>query len=1770
MTTSQFLSSLKRTCNVNLRLLMVLFFLLSALNFQVESASAAPAGTALQFDGTNDYVTFGDTRLVSGTLTGTPTWNTTANSRLGDSSLTFNGSSQYVTFGAAPSLNTTYFTLETWFYMTGTGATTSTGTGGVTAVPLVSKGRGESETTGLNVNYFLGIAGSSPYYLAADFEAYAGGANYPVTATTTAITQNAWHHAAVTYDGCWNLYLDGVSQAFTGTTCPGVAPDYTSTQHAALATALTSSGVAQGYFAGRLDEARIWNYARSQAEITGSMNSESLTPANGLLASWSLNDGSGTTAANINRLGVTSFTLESWVYRNAGGATMSTGTNGFDGGGSRPAGLYPVLMKGRGEAETPANVNTNFAMGVTANGFLGADFEDTYNGGNHPAWGTTPIPTGTWTHLSATYTGTCWALFVNGVPDTLNTLATACPSFTPEASSYQQAALSAGINTNGAVDVGYFSGIIDEARIWNYARSQAEISANLYQELTSGTGLMARWGLNEGTGTTTASSVGSFPGTLTAGPTWVAGFEIPTTEPPAAPTSLSTTPSGTQINLGWTDNSTNETGFQIERSTTGSGGPFSLLITTAANAVSYVNSGLDPSSQYCYRVRAVNIIGNSAYTDVVCAMTAAEPAFALQFDGSNDYVTFGTALALNATNFTLETWFYWTGGGVTMTTSGTQGLPSVYPLVAKGRGEADGSNVDTNYFLGIDSATGALAVDFEDMASGMNHPYISSLPVTTNTWHHAAVTYDSVSAVYTVYLDGVIAGTSDLGSNVIPRYDSIQHASIATALTSTGAAAGYFQGTMDEVRIWNVVRSQAEIRSTINTGITSGTGLLGRWGMLEGSGTTIASSVGTIPGTLTNGPTWITPGAPFNLTFDTIPPAAPTLLTAIGASGSVTLDWSDNVETDLYGYNIYRSLTSGGPYSRVNSILVAPSTYADSGLTNGTEYFYVVRAIDRSGNESGNSNETYAIPNIDLGSALSLTSAGGTYATFGDPAKLDLATFTIETWFMRTGAGTTSTTGSSGITNALPLVTHGSPQEEGGTIDANWVLVINDDTDTIAADFEDNATGLNHPVSGITPIVNGVWYHAAATYDGTTWRLYLNGNLETTLAVGAFSPRSDTTQHAALGTMLETDGTSTNGFFQGTLDEARVWNRALSQAELLATINEQITSGSGLVARWGMNEGSGTVVGDSIVPAANGTIINTNYAWVPGAPFNLALAPNTPTLVSPADLATGVPTSTPLTVHVTDAHPSDLTVSFYGRIKNGPPGTDFTLIAIPDPQYYAASYPSIYNTQMDWVTANRTNSNIVFVGSLGDNVDVSSNTTQWTNAQNAWNRLLTNNVPYGLVAGNHDGAPASTANFNTYIGSQVATQAAYQGRYGTTDYDNTYFFFSGGGMDFIAIFIEYDDTMTSTSHSVLVWANGILGANPDRRAIVFTHNLLNGNSFSTQGQTIYNALRANSNLFLMLGGHLDIAGQRSDIYNGNTVYSLRSDYQNQLSQQSGYMRIMRFSPADDTIYVTTESPLSGVPDLTDTANQFSLPYAMGGGDLFELIGTTTVPTGSDATVTWSGLTAGIEYEWYAVSTNTAGSTASPTWSFTTSGTTNQAPTDLTLTPTSIAENQPSGTTVGALTSTDPDAGNTFTYTLVSGSGSEDNGSFTISGSNLLTAVAFDFETKSSYSVRIRTTDQGGLFYEEAVTITVTNVNEAPTINEGASTPVTMSEDGSPTPFNLTLHATDVDAGTTLTWSIASPASHGTAKRLRHGDFGERRLQPNRQLQWLGCFHRPGL
>ncbi len=114
---------------------------------------------------------------------------------------------------------------------------------------------------------------------------------------------------------------------------------------------------------------------------------------------------------------------------------------------------------------------------------------------------------------------------------------------------------------------------------------------------------------------------------------------------------------------------------------------------------------------------------------------------------------------------------------------------------------------------------------------------------------------------------------------------------------------------------------------------------------------------------------------------DSVAPATPTALLATSGPLSIMLDWDDNFEGDLSGYVLYRSTTPGGPYTEVASD-ISTSDYTDNGLKADQTYYYVVSAVDNSGNESAQSAEASAIPDSSGGGVggLDFPATDDTYA----------------------------------------------------------------------------------------------------------------------------------------------------------------------------------------------------------------------------------------------------------------------------------------------------------------------------------------------------------------------------------------------------------------------------------------------------------------------------------------------------------------------------------------------------------------------------------------------------------------------------------------------------------------------------------------------------------------------------------------------------------------------------------------------------------------------
>ena len=150
---------------------------------------------------------------------------------------------------------------------------------------------------------------------------------------------------------------------------------------------------------------------------------------------------------------------------------------------------------------------------------------------------------------------------------------------------------------------------------------------------------------------------------------------------------------------------------------------------------------------------------------------------------------------------------------------------------------------------------------------------------------------------------------------------------------------------------------------------------------------------------------------------------------------------------------------------------------------------------------------------------------------------------------------------------------------------------------------------------------------------------------------------------------------------------------------------------------------------------------------------------------------------------------------------------------------------------------------------------------------------------------------------------------------------------------------------------------------------------------------------------------------------------------------------------------------------------------------------------------------------------------------------NTKPTSITLSSSSIAENIGANKAVATLRSVDVDTDDAYTYALVSGTGSTDNSRFTIAGDKLTIISNPDFETKNSYSIRVRTTDLGGLIVDKNLVLKITNVNEAPIAINLSDTDFLENIAGGSVIGNL--GSIDPDRDTAFTYSLTPNSARAT-------------------------------
>jgi len=285
--------------------------------------------------------------------------------------------------------------------------------------------------------------------------------------------------------------------------------------------------------------------------------------------------------------------------------------------------------------------------------------------------------------------------------------------------------------------------------------------------------------------------------------------------------------------------------------------------------------------------------------------------------------------------------------------------------------------------------------------------------------------------------------------------------------------------------------------------------------------------------------------------------------------------------------------------------------------------------------------------------------------------------------------------------------------------------------------------------------------------------------------------------------------------------------------------------------------------------------------------------------------------------------------------------TDFSVVVLPDTQFYSQTYPDTYVTQTQWIKDRVEADNIKFVIHLGDIVQNYNNVEEEWKAADRAHQILDGVVPYSVVPGNHDMEYVNkkllrdTRLYNKYFPpARFEKYSWYGGHMGDTN-DSSYCFFEAMGMKFLVLSLEY-----APRDQTLQWADKVVASNPKCRVIVATHCYMRPNGRDTQcgqsygladnsGQDIWEKfVRKHANIFMVVSGHvLGVGTQTSTNDAGRPVHETLVDYQGMPNGGDGWLRTLRFVPAENKIYVKAYSPL--LDKYNEHADHaFTLDYQM--------------------------------------------------------------------------------------------------------------------------------------------------------------------------------------------------------------------------------------------------
>ena len=479
---------------------------------------------------------------------------------------------------------------------------------------------------------------------------------------------------------------------------------------------------------------------------------------------------------------------------------------------------------------------------------------------------------------------------------------------------------------------------------------------------------------------------------------------------------------------------------------------------------------------------------------------------ALQFNGSSTVVTVPDSALLHlSSGMTLEAW-------VDPSTVNSQWRDVVY-------------KANDSFYLEA-TLTNSSRPDAGTIAGGSYADAYGTGALAANVWTYLAETYDGTTL--RLYVNGTqVASTAHTGA--------IASSTSPLQIGGDSLYGQYFAGLIDEVRVYNTALTAAQIQSDQVTPINGG--------------------------------------------GDTQPPGQPGTLSASAVgSGQINLSWgaaSDNV--GVTGYLVERCQGVGcSNFAQVGT--ASGTSYSDSGLSASTSYSYRVRATDAAGNlgpytntattttgaASGGSGGLVAAFGFDEGSGSSVSDASGN-GNNGTVVNGSWVAGKYGKALQFNGSSTVVTVPDSAslhLSSGMTLEAWVDPS----TVNSQWRDVVykaNDSfyleatlTNSSRPDAGTIAGGSYADAYGTGALAANVWTYLAETYDGTTLRLYVNGTqVASTAHTGAI---------ASSTSPLQIGGDSLYGqYFAGLIDEVRVYNTALTAAQIQSDQVIPINGGGG-------------------------------------------------------------------------------------------------------------------------------------------------------------------------------------------------------------------------------------------------------------------------------------------------------------------------------------------------------------------------------------------------------------------------------------------------------------------------------------------------------------------------------------------------------------------------------------------------------------------------------